>query len=1234
MDSESIVKKRFLGIVEQLRRPSSTFGWLAVSEPESPPSTLEQNNARVNVTSSVRTGSSTERCSSATPKLLEVPLSNNNHTANLVSHGDGATIRPVGRDDAAEPVELPLGSSPGEEHLPPRINKVHPDKDNRSGPAAGWSSQDSFFSTSRAHPCMSCSPDEGHLPKLVASDEVDATCNCLSLPPNTLVPSQQADVTVSSVALSDLPPSLTPPTTTSSSSNDPRWSSLKGKFPKGNPWSAVRKSSTADPPTGWPQTVRSGPTNHSTTSLHSTTNIILNHIEVLTKQLQHNTSEFNKAIRFVKQYNWHKHFRLVGQLDDSFILEDSVIASLEDPLIKLLISHQQMREQRITLAIELHMNAIKHESAVNSLANLVNYLEHKLPNLSPTIADSDETSNPPHTTSTHPVHRSNNRKSKKNRVPHSSHDANTCTSPDCLTCAGENVINLSNTPLDQSQVTLLSKGLSFIPASADLETKEITHSLNQFITELRLKYADIKTVDRASNVQHDWPSTRLLPNQLENTILAMRNDMAALTDSQTSEEKKISKHNLTRRERFALRRLSKNRQLVYNKADKSTQIVVRHRKDYIRQGLEHLSDPNTYTKLDRDYTLDVSEYIKTQLGHYRRGGLLSAQMIKKCTPCAEPRTARLYFLTKTHKPDLSIRPIVSSVNSATENLSSFVEGYLHNIMVRSASYLKDTTQFIREITNIDIQQTDILVTIDVKSLYTSIPNKDGLQACYEAWRDEEIRDPQHPPAETLRHLLEIVLKLNTLEFNKEFYLQTQGSAMGAVLAPAYANVFMTKLESEVINLSEHKPVYYRRYIDDIFLLWREGEMELHRFIHRLNSANSSIKFTHEHSQEEVTFLDVKVYRDSRTPEKLQVKTHIKPTSRQLYVRMDSHHPPGATKGVATGEAIRYLRTNTDKKNFHKMMLLHKRNLTKRGYPRSMINQTLRRIKFSMRPSVMDPNYKGKSKLKRSDDNTQPLNYKTRYGSQASKAFRLINKHWSSLQRASIHNKKLIKFVRGFEPRLSYKSNQNLARHLVRAKLKNDTSQQSSSGDGSCHQPDTAEGQRYIANLAGITHNQDIGLKINTTRCKNDSKCPLHGRLICTNQIRSKISGRAFITRGKSNCNTQRVVYAIQCRKCKKQYVGQTCKSLKQRFTRHLQIFKQPFVASTLHEHFNRGGCRGLDNISIQVLQTVSSGITDQQAEAQLKQYETLWINRLMCEYPQGLNYVQHDPRIRYSSRRQ
>ena len=59
-----------------------------------------------------------------------------------------------------------------------------------------------------------------------------------------------------------------------------------------------------------------------------------------------------------------------------------------------------------------------------------------------------------------------------------------------------------------------------------------------------------------------------------------------------------------------------------------------------------------------------------------------------------------------------------------------------------------------------------------------------------------------------------------------------------------------------------------------------------------------------------------------------------------------------------------------------------------------------------------------------------------------------------------------------------------------------------------HQPDTKEGQKYIPDLAGITYNQDIAFKINTTRC-TDSKCPRHGKLVCINQIRSRTSGRAF-----------------------------------------------------------------------------------------------------------------------------
>jgi len=77
------------------------------------------------------------------------------------------------------------------------------------------------------------------------------------------------------------------------------------------------------------------------------------------------------------------------------------------------------------------------------------------------------------------------------------------------------------------------------------------------------------------------------------------------------------------------------------------------------------------------------------------------------------------------------------------------------------------------------------------------------------------------------------------------------------------------------------------------------------------------------------------------------------------------------------------------------------------------------------------------------------------------------------------------------------------------------------------------------------------------------------------------------------------------------------------------------VASTLHEHFNRGNCRGLDNLSVQILHVLDAKddrgnpVDNKTAETLLKEIETLWINRLMCEYPQGLNWISHDPRIRH-----
>ena len=103
-----------------------------------------------------------------------------------------------------------------------------------------------------------------------------------------------------------------------------------------------------------------------------------------------------------------------------------------------------------------------------------------------------------------------------------------------------------------------------------------------------------------------------------------------------------------------------------------------------------------------------------------------------CEAPKEHRTSRLYFLKKIHKNPMSIRPIVSSINSITENMSNFVDYWLQPIMKELPSYIQDTTDFINIIERTTLPSDCILATIDVSSLYTNIPHMDGIDAALES----------------------------------------------------------------------------------------------------------------------------------------------------------------------------------------------------------------------------------------------------------------------------------------------------------------------------------------------------------------------------------------------------------------------------------------------------------------------------------------------------------------------
>ena len=75
--------------------------------------------------------------------------------------------------------------------------------------------------------------------------------------------------------------------------------------------------------------------------------------------------------------------------------------------------------------------------------------------------------------------------------------------------------------------------------------------------------------------------------------------------------------NLSKRERKAIHEFKIGKDLVINKADKGSTIVVQNRTDYIKTALEHLNDPVIYMVLDDDPTqlsvLALTTYLKTSI---------------------------------------------------------------------------------------------------------------------------------------------------------------------------------------------------------------------------------------------------------------------------------------------------------------------------------------------------------------------------------------------------------------------------------------------------------------------------------------------------------------------------------------------------------------------------------------------------------------------------------------------
>ena len=213
--------------------------------------------------------------------------------------------------------------------------------------------------------------------------------------------------------------------------------------------------------------------------------------------------------------------------------------------------------------------------------------------------------------------------------------------------------------------------------------------------------------------------------------------------------------------------------------------------DYIREAKGQLNDPRNYQVFAKDPTTTNNDLINKTIDRFTKKQLIN-ESIANGLKNPSPRALQFYISPKIHKEGNPGRLVVSSINCHTADISIHVVYHLQPIVKQIPSYIKDTNYFIYKINAVKfVPKNSNLVTMDVRSLYTNIPNAEGISAAKRAFDNHSKKTTT---TKLIPTSLALILSLNNFVFDCIHYLQIKGCTMDTICAPAYANIFMENFE--------------------------------------------------------------------------------------------------------------------------------------------------------------------------------------------------------------------------------------------------------------------------------------------------------------------------------------------------------------------------------------------------------------------------------------------------------
>lgn len=385
--------------------------------------------------------------------------------------------------------------------------------------------------------------------------------------------------------------------------------------------------------------------------------------------------------------------------------------------------------------------------------------------------------------------------------------------------------------------------------------------------------------------------------------------------------------------------------IIFKAADKNLGLVAMDIHQYNDMVMAHLSDDATYTLVSKDTLTTLA---------------LHRNLVMKYDLYTDPESTpwyhheetflkhqrnfefpHFYCSPKIHKAGpLKGRPIAGAVNWVTTPISRILDLRLQPLLQEHYQCILKNSQELCE----NLEQANNHIPQDTSEFFIITGD---VTALYPNVNTARLKKIIHGLDFTLDDMVAFVLDNSYVQYNAKIYHQKTGIAMGTNAAVSLANIYMGHIVDRFLQ-QQPQVFYYKRYIDDLFIIWKGSKKDWLLTAGRINQMdpNININFT-DPALSTTTFLDINVTWD---PYNKQFDTSVyqKELNKYMYLTPKSCHTPHTFTGFIKGELTRYARLSSDPFAFNHMKKLFFQRLTDRGYSRTFLNRNFRNVSWSNR----------------------------------------------------------------------------------------------------------------------------------------------------------------------------------------------------------------------------------------------------------------------------------------------